>query len=212
MFISLSDPPSTHRPSLKHTLSGCPTWIHLRHDTDTHTNTHACASMHTRTHVTLFLTSLSLFFLPPFFTLYSPFSSALSGSYLSLTKQLAPLPANWGGLLQRGARQSAWWGIKWWLINLLLSWSSNWELYETPSSQPAQPSTTQPAHTHTHSHAEAQACQFSGQWGTPYEMSSTFVLSYIESTRQHNCNGYCPFKMPAIGNFDALIVDDHWSS
>lgn len=57
------------------------------------------------------------------------------------------------------SRQSAWWGIKWWLINLLLSWSSNWELYETPSSQPAQPTVVQHKtliHTCTHTFSNMQ--------------------------------------------------------
>lgn len=57
------------------------------------------------------------------------------------------------------SRQSAWWGIKWWLINLLLSWSSNWELYETPSSQPVQPTVVQHKtliHTCTHTFSNMQ--------------------------------------------------------
>lgn len=41
-------------------------------------------------------------------------------------------------------QQSAWWGIKWWLINLLLSWSSHGAADGSPSGQPslcaAQPS------------------------------------------------------------------------
>lgn len=154
---------------------------------------------HTRTHTNVFISFLPL---PPFFTLYSPFSSALSVSHRSLTKQLALLLANWGALLWRGARQSAWWGIKWWLINLLLSWSSNWELYETPSSQPAQSSKAQSAHTHTPTLRSRPA---SSLVSGIRRMELVLPLFFVQ---QRNSMATFSGKRLQFCSFDTLNVDD----